>query len=60
MDHVLFQCDKRFVMKAFRQGDFDFVHRMSEVEETQRFRCAPKPVFVYRWVREAARRLREV
>ena len=38
MDHVLFQYDQSFVLEAFRQGDFDFVDGVSEVEETQFFR----------------------
>lgn len=38
MDLVLFQFDQSFVLEAFRQGDFDFVDSVSELEETQFFR----------------------
>jgi hypothetical protein len=38
MDQVLFQYDQSLVLEAFRQGDFDFVDGVSEVEETEFFR----------------------
>jgi hypothetical protein len=38
MDLVLFQHDQSSVLEAFRQGDFDFLDGVSEVEETQFFR----------------------
>jgi len=38
MDVVLFQHDHSFVLEAFRQGAFDFVDGVSELEETQFFR----------------------
>lgn len=38
MDVVLFQHDQAGVLEAFRQGAFDFVDGVSELEETQFFR----------------------
>lgn len=38
MDLVLFQYDQSFVLGAFRQGEFDFVDGVSELEETEFFR----------------------
>ena len=38
MDLVLFHYDQSFVLDRFREGEFDYVDGVSEVEETQFFR----------------------
>jgi hypothetical protein len=38
MDVVVYQHDQSFVVDSFREGDFDYVDAVDEVEETQFFR----------------------
>ncbi len=38
MDIALYEYDPRFVLERFREGEFDFVDAVSEVEETEFFR----------------------
>jgi len=39
MDFVVFEHDQEYVLEAFRRGEFDFVDGVSEVAETEFFRC---------------------
>jgi len=38
MDFVVYQYDQSFVVDSFREGEFDYVDAVSELEETQFFR----------------------
>lgn len=38
MDFVVYQHDQSFVVDSFREGDFDYVDNVSELEETEFFR----------------------